>query len=80
MLVDEEGLLKENEPNLVGSYLYETDKHQHPIVGNIVFVGKKWINGGIDFCGIEESVFLLLEQQLINLIQHMNAAKEALGK
>ncbi len=80
MLVDEEGLLKENEPNLVGSYLYETDKHQHPIVGNIVFAGKKWINGGIDFCGIEESVFPLLEQQLINLIQHMNAAKEELGK
>lgn len=77
---DEEGLLKENEPNLIGSYLYETDKHQHPIMGNIVFVGKKWINGGIDFCGIEESVFHSLEQQLIKIIQKMKAAKEELGK
>ena len=33
MLVDEEGLLKENSVNVVGSWLYETDLHRNPIVG-----------------------------------------------
>jgi len=40
MLIDEEGLLKEVIiPNLIGSYLYETDKHNIPITGNILIVG-----------------------------------------
>ena len=39
MLIDEEGLLKEVIiPNLIGSYLYETDKHNIPITGNILIV------------------------------------------
>ncbi len=80
MLVDEEGLLKENKPNLIGSYLYGTDKHKNPIMGNVLFVGKKWMRGEIDFCGIEDSVFETLELQLNNLIFAMKATKEALGK
>lgn len=35
MIVDEEGLLKKLPANIVGCYLYETDKHGYPIVGNI---------------------------------------------
>ncbi len=34
MLVDEEGRLKENDLNLIGSYLYETDRHKNYIMGN----------------------------------------------
>lgn len=42
MLVDEKGRIKEGmEPNLIGSYLYETEKHGNPIMGNILFVGGK---------------------------------------
>lgn len=80
MLIDEEGLLKENVPNLIGSYLYETDRHGHPIMGNILFVGEKWNSDGIDFCGIEDSAFDLLELHLKNIICAMKATKEALGK
>lgn len=73
MLVDEEGLSKENTPNLIGSYLYETDKHHHPIMGNVLFVGEEWTSDGVDFCGIEESEFQTLELQLSNMIAAMKA-------
>lgn len=80
MLIDEEGLLKENEPNLIGSYLYETDRHGHPIMGNILFVGEEWGEDGIDFCGIEDSVFENLKLQLDHMIGVMKEAKEAFYK
>lgn len=80
MLVDEEGRLKENEPNLIGSYLYEADKHRNHIMGNVLFVGEKWTGDGIDFCGIEESVFTELKKQLNTMILEGKVAKEALGK
>ena len=35
MMVDDEGVYKELPVNYVGSYLYQTDKHGHPIVGDI---------------------------------------------
>lgn len=79
MLIDEEGRLKENVPNLIGSYLYETDKHGDPIMGNILFVGEELSDDGIDFCGIEDSVFKRLELQLNNMILAMKATKEDLG-
>ena len=79
MLIDEESLLKPNITNLVGSYLYETDKHNVPIMGNILFVGEKR-NDGIDFCGIEEETFKKLELGLNNSVYAMKATKEALDK
>ena len=80
MLVDEEGGLKENVPNLIGCYLYMTEQHGCPIMGNILFAGEEWGRDGIDFCGIEDSVFELLELELNNLIFTMKATKEALSK
>lgn len=80
MLIDEEGRLKENVPNLIGSYLYRSEQHGCPIMGNILFVGEEWGGDGIDFCGIEDSVFELLELELNNLIFTMKATKEALSK
>ena len=68
MLVDEEGRLKENDLNLIGSYLYETDRHKNYIMGNVLFVGEELTDNGIDFCGIEESTFKVLEQQLNKMI------------
>lgn len=78
MLIDEEGRLKRNVPNLIGSYLYKTDEHGEPIMGNILFVGEEWTGDGIDFCGIEEKTFKLLELELNNMIYAMKATKEAL--
>ena len=57
MLVDEEALYHDLDDNLIGSYLYETDKHGCAIVGNILFVGETWGRDGIDFCGIAEEQF-----------------------
>lgn len=76
MLIDECGLINELELNLIGSYLYGTDLHGNPIVGDILFVGEEWGNDGIDFCGIEESVFKTLELQLNNMIYAMKATKQ----
>lgn len=77
MLIDEEGLLKEEmEPNLIASYLYEADKHNVPIMGNVLFVGEEWTSDGIDFCGIEESVFKVLELQLNNMVYTIKAKTE----
>lgn len=59
-------------------YLYETDKHNIPITGNILIVGEEWTGDGIDFCGIEESVFKILELQLNNMIMAMKATMEVL--
>ena len=61
------------------SYLYETDRHGHPIMGNILFVGEEWGSDGIDFCGIEDSVFENLKLQLDHMIEVMKVAKEAFG-
>lgn len=72
MLVDEEFLLKENVPNLAGCYLYGTDEHGHPIMGNVLFVGEEWGEGGIDFCGIEESTLQTLEAQLRRLTRALS--------
>lgn len=80
MLVDEEGLLKENEPNMLGSYLYQVDRHGHPIMGNILLVGEKYGSDGLDFCGIEDSVFKELKQRLDHLIQTIKNLKEVQGK
>ena len=64
MLIDEEGLLKPNHANMIGSYLYKFDEHKIPIAGNILFVGEEWTRDGIDFCGIEDETFKLLHLEL----------------
>lgn len=80
MLIDEEGRLKPNQPNFIGSYLYKTDVHNQPIMGNVLFVGEEWGSDGIDFCGIEEETFKLLELELHNMVMAMKATMEVLNK
>lgn len=75
MLVDEEGLLKENIANPAGCYLYGTDEHGHPIMGNVLFVGEEWTSGGIGFCGIEESVFQELKAKLESVADTLSKAR-----
>ncbi|MCI7739163.1 MAG: hypothetical protein MSR29_07240 [Lachnospiraceae bacterium] len=70
MLVDEEFLFRSNsKPNLIGSYMYETDKHKNPILGNVLFVGNEYKGDGISFCGIERGTFDCLYKQLIALAE-----------
>ena len=70
MLVDEEYLCRDNKPeiNMIGSYLYESDKHGSPILGNVLFVGLAYgEDGGIDFTGIEGETFKKLYEQLLTI-------------
>ncbi len=39
MLVDEDGRMRDKPMNVLGSWLYETDKHCTPIVGNVLITG-----------------------------------------
>ncbi len=80
MLVDEEGRLKPNKANLIGSYLYECDKHGCPIAGNILFIGEQMGPDGIEFCGISDENFSLLETELKNMILAMKATVKAVSR
>ena len=76
-----EGTMREqNKANLIGSYLYEFDKHGCPIVGNILFIGEKMGDGGVEFCGISEENFSLLETELKNMITAMKATVKEMSK
>lgn len=60
MLVDEDGHAKGLELNLIGSILYGTDTHGSPILGDILIVGEKRINGEIYFSGLSDKMYDLL--------------------
>lgn len=77
MLADEEGWLKDRPvANLAASYLYESDIHGCPIVGNVLFIGEKDTGGEVDFCGLEESVLQTLYGQLEGLVQAIKGPGE----
>ena len=67
MLIDEEGLYHDLEDNMVGSWLYETDKHGYPIVGNILIIGEVLGDDGIDFCGMSQDQFDQLYPMLVKI-------------
>lgn len=54
MIVDEEGLLKDNELNAVGCWFYETDKHGEPIVGNALILKEVYGEEGPECAGMDE--------------------------
>lgn len=78
MLIDEEGLLKDNEANLIGSYLYGVDQHGQWIVGNILFVTDVYEVDGISFTGIEPETFEKLHEQLKNMAVAMKATVQSM--
>lgn len=78
MLIDEEGLLKDNETNLIGSYLYGVDQHGQRIVGNVLFVTDVYEGDGISFTGIEPETFEKLHEQLKNMAVAMKATVQSM--
>lgn len=54
MIVNDEGLLRGLPLNMLGSVFYETGKHGHPIVGNIVLVKDGYVNGERDIIGLDD--------------------------
>ncbi|MBR1741940.1 MAG: hypothetical protein IJ733_08750 [Lachnospiraceae bacterium] len=50
MLVDEDGLLKTGmKLNILGCFLYRTDEHLSPIMGNVLLVGRRWGKMALNF-------------------------------
>ena len=64
MLVNEEGRLHHQAMNLCGCYLYATDMHGEPIVGDIVITKDGMTEDGLDFVGMEEQEALRIGNML----------------
>lgn len=61
MFIDECGQLKNLPVNIIGSYLYETDKHGSPIVGDIYLFKDGYGPDGFDSLGLsDEDISTLL--------------------
>lgn len=68
MLVDESGALKiSNQYNPIGGYLYGTDEHGIPIMGNILLVGLN--QERIDLCDLDNDTFRRLLKNLSILVR-----------
>ena len=69
MLVDGDGLLKDLQLNSVGSYLYETDKHSQPIVGDIFIMREANSIDGSILVGLQESDIDSLMVQVSRIVR-----------
>lgn len=65
MLVDEDGYRKELPINLIASWLYGTDIHQNPILGDVLIVREVLREGSIDIIGLEERQGMELFQKFM---------------
>ncbi len=72
MLVDEEGLSKGIDINIVGSYLYRTDLHGNPIAGNVVFAGLTRRDGVLQISALQDDTEKELMLKLTYLIISFN--------
>lgn len=79
MMVDEEGVLKNLPLNLLGSMLYETDKHGCPIVGDIYFMKEEWLNDGCDIVGLTDNDILELTDYLSTFLTSSAIALKVVG-
>lgn len=65
MIVNEEGLLQGLPLNTTGSFLYRTQIHGQPIVGNAVIMKNGYVNGEPDIIGLSDNEII----DLINLFK-----------
>lgn len=68
MIVNEEGLMQSLPLNLVGPYLYETHKHGHPIVGNVVIMAEGMTPSGYDITGLPDDAIESLKNQISQIL------------
>ena len=64
MLVDEEGYYHDLPVNFIASWLYETDKHGYPILGDVLIIGEYLDSDGIAFSGLCNTQIQILLPQL----------------
>lgn len=67
MVVNEEGLLIGLPLNAYGSYLYCSDQHGSPIVGDIVILKEDFVRGARDFVGLEDTEIQAMANNIIKL-------------
>lgn len=72
MIVNEEGRLRGLSRNLVGSFLYGTDLHGEPIVGNIVIMKDGYRNGEPDIVGLTDEELERVQSSMSILVSKMN--------
>lgn len=63
MVVNDAGLLIGLPLNLHGSYLYCTDQHGSPIVGDIVILKEEYNDMGIDLAGLTDDECVTLAER-----------------
>lgn len=79
MLVNESGLLLGLDKNRVGCYLYGTDIHGAPIVGNVIIMKEAVVNelGERDIVGLSDREARTVEKTMSMLQQMLLALAEA---
>lgn len=78
MLVDEEFYFHcdKTKLNKIASWLYETDRHGYPILGNVLIIGEKYGNAGIEFCEMSEEQFNLIFPRLKDCEKKLKEERE----
>ena len=66
MVVNEEGLLEGLPLDAYGSYLYCSEQHGSPIVGNIVILKEGFVRGERDLVGLEDEEIQTMAESIIN--------------
>lgn len=71
MIVNGESSMLGLPENKVGCYLYETDEHGYPILGDIIIMKDVWTSEGVDIAGLEDddiaSVTGILEEVVLEV-------------
>ncbi len=82
LICDEEGLLKERPViNFLGSWLYETQRHGNPIVGDVLIMEEYDTAEGGELDGMEKiDAVKLVEELRSHLWEAVDAVKIALGQ
>lgn len=75
MVVNDEGQLRGLSRNLVGSFLYGTDLHGEPVVGNIVIMKDGYRNGEHDIVGLTDEEVMVVQRNISTLISKLKLAK-----
>lgn len=71
MIVNEDGLLKGLPVNLYGCYLYGTDQHGNPIVGNVVIMKPGFRDGVPDIVGLTDVEAFTICRNARTALEHL---------
>lgn len=77
MIVNEEGRLRGLPRNLAGSFLYGTDIHCEPIVGNIVIMKDGYRNGEPDIVGLTDGEIERVQYSMSTLLKSLRPKGES---